>query len=505
MYIALIDKELFANLLRFGEVILPDYSFSAISDELPVEEALRLILREGNPIEYPSQYIIVEYGCSENPNILHIFAIRQLTATDADGMRLFSSQFRDDLIIQPEKYKNVFEEYLDDDFRKDKIRKGIVSFRTLCGLDARDNYDDEVNIIYRGITNRIKYRHHFQLPAEERVEPYALMISYDRHAPYPKGWTGYFFDVIESFCYHKSPNMGYSEAVIEGTGIYKRISSLPADATSRQIVEEIQDEKFTQLCNEFYNRPGGYLTPYLFFILRDRFRDSDSFAKHSNLISQMMKLFPEAFDTASIFIGGFFGYEKFYDDYYTALNLPILRTQQPFRPTKPDEAVPGKDKKSYREVTSEIESPVAATEVDATQTTVEEKPDINNPVPEVEAAATSADEPAPAPEKEPRNHDALDANPLSHEPEDMFLDGTDLFKNMYYAISGCLNKGVERDRILAGLSLHKDEDAVLEEIRGLFMSSLKKKDLIKRYLRLSKYPSKSITKVRKCFQQFNNK
>ena len=208
MNVSLIDKDLFASLLRYGEIILPDYSFSVISEELPIEDALRVILRSGNPIEYPSQYVIVLYDCPDKSNVLPISAVKELVATDADGRRLFASQFREDLIIQPERYKAVFQEYLDDDFQKAKIKKGIASFRTLCGLDVADNYDEEVAIIYRGISNRIRYRHHFQLPAEERDEPYALMISYDRHAPYPRAWAGYFYDVIETFCYHRDPNLG---------------------------------------------------------------------------------------------------------------------------------------------------------------------------------------------------------------------------------------------------------------------------------------------------------
>ena len=460
MNVSLIDKDLFASLLRYGEVILPDYSFSVVSEDLPIEEALRLVLRAGNPIEYPSQYIIVLYESPDNSNKLPIGAVKELVATDADGRRLFSSQFREDLIIQPERYKAVFQEYLDDDFQKEKIKKGIASFRTLCGLNVTDNYDEDVNVIYHGISNRIRYRHHFQLPAEERNDPYALMISYDRHAPYPKAWAGYFYDVIETFCYHRDPNLEYSETVIEGTGIYKRISELPHDATSKQIDDAIKDEKFTQLCNEFFNKPGGYLVPYIFFILRDRFRDAESFSKHANLIQQIKKQYPEAFDTASIFVGGFFGYEKFYDDYYTTLNLPILRIRKPFRSPDSIEPVPAKAEKTSDEVDHEsAEAPVEAV---AHEDTNESNPE------------------------HPSQADVLDG----------FSDGTDLFKKLYYVIYGCLNKGAERDNILTGLSKHKNDDDALEVIHGLFISPVEKKDLIKKHLSLSRYPGKSIKIIR---------
>ena len=513
MNVSLIDKDLFASLLRYGEVILPDYSFSVISEDLPIEDALRAILRSGNPIEYPSQYIIVLYDCSDNSNILPISAVKELIATDIDGRRLFSSQFREDLIIQSERYKAVFQEYLDNDFQKAKIRKGIASFRTLCGLDVANNYDKDVDIIYRGIANRIRYRHHFQLPAEERDEPYALMISYDRHAPYPRGWAGYFYDVIETYCYHCDPNLGYSETVIEGTGIYKLISALPQDAVSKQIEEAIKDEKFTHLCNEFFDKPGGYLVPYIFFILRDRFRDAESYSKHAYLIRQIKEQFPEAFDTASIFVGGFFGYEKFYDDYYTALNLPILRSRHPFRSPELAKPVPDKTEEVLDKVdVKPAEIPGAsAPKVDA-KVAVEDHAPTKPEAGKESEPKDSTDEGVPTPptpDGEEKPKDIQDVNPNQSIPDEtmggVFIDGMELFKVIYDAIDGCLKDGVEKNSILIGLRRHKNDNEALKKIYGLFLSPFEKKELIKEYLSLSRYPGKSIKSIRTSFQKSENK
>ena len=511
MNVSLIDKELFASLLRYGEVILPDYSFSVISEELPIEEALRVILRSGNPIEYPSQYIIVLYDCHDKSNILPISAVKELVATDADGRRLFASQFREDLIIQPERYKAVFQEYLDDDFQKAKIKKGIVSFRTLCGLEVADNYDDEVSIIYHGISNRIRYRHHFQLPAEERNEPYALMISYDRHAPYPRAWAGYFYDVIETFCYHRDPNLGYSETVIEGTGIYKLINALPKDASSKMINEAIKDEKFTQFCNEFFNKPGGYLVPYIFFILRDRFRVAESYSTQANLIQQIKNQFPEAFDTASTFVGGFFGYEKFYDDYYTALNLPILRSQKPFRLPEPVEPVPNKAKEAPEIVDSK---PVEAKDAPAPEKgKAPEGKTPETPIPDADGAAEVKEAEgegaqaatAPGEERAPENKPKTATEPPI-EPQtlaEVGLDGTPLYRKLYMIIDSVLSKGKEKTGILSGLEKHKDNDDELLEIQALFIAKNDKRDIVKEKLGLDTYPTRSMNKIKEYFKSID--
>lgn len=457
--IALINKDLFADLLRFGKVILPDYSYSVVSKELPIEEALKVILKSGNPIEYPSQYIIVAYDYPDNTNELPISTIKELIATDADGKRLFSSQFRDDLIIQAERYESIFQGYLEGSFQKEKITKGIVAFRTLCGLAVADNYDEEVSVIYRGISNRIKFHHHFQLPAEERKEPYALMISYDRHAPYPKGWIGYFYDLIETYCYHSNPNLGNSDMVINRTSIYKRISALQQSSKLKQIEDAIKDEKFTQLCNEFFYRPGGHMVPYIFFVLRDEFRDTESFFKHTSLINNFKTRYPNAFDTASIFVGGFFGFEKFYDDYYTVLNLPIFR-------------------RAIRAA-----EPVLATAVE-----------IPNKINDSGVSVQDA------------NENVLSPMPLERSDSDEILGGlfhesTDLFGEILSCINVCLNSGKEKKEISEWLIRNKDDYEKLERFREMVINRNKNRDEIKKFLGFSRYPGKSIEKIREYFHR----
>ena len=327
MRIALIDKDQFSSLLKYGDIILPQYSYRYIniSDESSELKAIRSILHDGVPIESPSQYIIVRYEENTDPGVISIESIRSLMATDADGRRLFSTQFRRDLIIEPEKYSEIFSEYLNNEFQKQRIQKGIIAFRKLCKLEVGDDCADYVEKIFRGISNRKKYRHHYFLPAEEREEPYSLMISYDRHAPYPKGWTGYFCDVIETYCYHNKPNLGYRENIAESTDVYKTIKNYDKNTRFVEIYDAIRNERFINKANEYFSLPGGCLVPCIFFILRDRFRNTDSFSSQSKLIEQVKLTFPEAFDTACIFVGGFFGYDRFYDDYYSVLNLPFIK------------------------------------------------------------------------------------------------------------------------------------------------------------------------------------
>ncbi len=109
--------------------------------------------------------------------------------------------------------------------------------------------------------------------------------------------------------------------------------------------------------------------------------------------------------------------------------------------------------------------------------------------------------PAPVPNQK--------GNPEQQNPDEamdgVFLDGTDLFKEINYAIYNCLSEGPERRSILAGLSRYKNDDNMLEVIRGYFISPIEKDKLIKKDLNLSRYPGKSIRKIREFFQKTDNK
>lgn len=436
MKIAIIDKDLFASLLRFGEIKMPDYSFSVLSEELPAREAIRLILESGNPIEYPSQYIIIRYDNGE-ANVhdcsLNISDIVELIATNSDSRKLFSSQFRDDLIIQKERYADVFEHYFDNQFQEKRILNGIKAFRWLCGLECSGDYADVTDEIFGGLRNRNKFGHHYNLPPEERDKPYSLMIVYDRHSPYSKAWAGYFEDVIETFVYHTKHDLHYSEGIAEKSHVYKLINELGPKATSKEISNKIKDEDFTKKCNEFFARPGGYLVPYIFFILRDKFRSSDDFKSQKNLIEQIKQSFPEAFDTAASYIGGFFGYDKFYEDYYTSLNLPIFKHPEAGQETIPEEKKPS----------------VGATE--QIEPEVEEK------------------------ESTDKRGDLLEDG---DGETDIFGNVSTLSDIIKKAISACTTEGAKlRENLINGIEAHKNNEEEINAIFSLFTSpEIVKKD-----------------------------
>lgn len=328
MRAAIVDIELFTTLLKYGEVRIPDF----MSDEILSGErkAIKEVLAKSNPVYEPSRYLIVFYEQVANEqDCIDIRKVKRLMWADEAGEKLYRSQFRNDLDIKRAEYSDLFHSYVNEDLQKSNINKGIRAFRYLCGFDSDRDFPDETEIIFKAMNARLRYHHHYMLPEEYCKKPYILMLCYDRYAPYNNGLIGYFCDVVEILCYYDNPSLKY----IEGEGIatrskiwHNQLSGLDGKDSST-IYDAIKDEQFALKCKEIFGgNPWGLLIPYIFFLLRDRIRSEKPLKDYIEQIKKKGADFEFALDKASIYVGGFFGYERFYDDYYSALKLPILKS-----------------------------------------------------------------------------------------------------------------------------------------------------------------------------------
>ena len=328
MRAAIVDIELFTTLLKYGEVRISDF----MSEEILSEErkAIEDVLAKSNPVYEPSRYLIVFYEQVANEqDCIDMRKVKRLMWADEAGEKQFQSQFRNDLVIEKAGYSDLFYAHVNVDLQKSNIDKGIRAFRYLCGFNDDRDFPDETEIIFQAMNARLQYHHHYMLPEECCKNPYILMLCYDRYAPYNSGLIGYFCDVVEILCYYDNPSLKY----VEGEGIatrsqiwYKRLSLL-ADKASSAIYDAIKDEQFALKCNEIFGgNPWSLLIPYIFFLLRDRIRSERPLKDYIERIKKKGEDFEFALDKASIYVGGFFGYERFYDDYYSALKLPILKS-----------------------------------------------------------------------------------------------------------------------------------------------------------------------------------
>lgn len=325
MRLAIITKEDLASLMKFGHVFIPRRNSVLIAENQSEEQSLLELLQGCNLITYPEQYLLVKTAGNSDDELV-IEDIQEIIASNSQGYNDLKNQFRRDLKITQPIYEHIFRNYLEGPYRYNQILNGVLAFRTLCEVPIEGDFSGIIDSIVKGYQYRVTYHQHYKMSPECFQDPYAAMVAYERHAPYSLGRIGYFCDVVELFCYIKKPNLGYRDSVIEGTSIYKTLTSIPKDAKTAEIVDLIKDQGFVAQCNEIFTLPGGYLVPVIFFWLRERFRDKETFLENKAFIDSIKASYPEEFDIACSFVGGFFGYEHFYEEYYSKLNLPILFT-----------------------------------------------------------------------------------------------------------------------------------------------------------------------------------
>lgn len=325
MRLAIITKEDLASLMKFGHMYIPRRNSVLLAKNQPEEQSLLELLKGCNLITYPEQYLLVKtVGTSEDELIIE--DIQEIIATNSLGFINLKNQFRRDLKITQPIYEPIFRNYQEGAYRYNQILNGVHAFRTLCEVPTEGDFSGIIDSIVKGFQYRVTYHQHYKMDPKCFQDPYAAMVAYERHAPYSIGRIGYFCDAVELFCYIKKPNLGYRDSVIEGTSIYKVLTMIPNNAKTPEIVDSIKDQGFVAQCNEICTLPGGYLVPVIFFWLRERFRDKETFGENKKFIDSIKAAYPEEFDIACSFVGGFFGYEHFYEEYYSKLNLPILFT-----------------------------------------------------------------------------------------------------------------------------------------------------------------------------------
>lgn len=311
--------------MKFGHVFIPRRNSVHLAKNQPEEQSLLELLHGCNLITYPEQYLLVKtVGTSKDELVIE--DIQEIIATNSPGFTDLKNQFRKDLKITQPIYEPIFRNYQEGAYRYNQILNGVHAFRTLCEVPTGDDFSGIIDSIVKGFQYRVTYHQHYKMDPECFQDPYAAMVAYERHAPYSIGRIGYFCDAVELFCYIKKPNLGYRDSVIEGTSIYKVLTMIPNNAKTTEIVNSIKDQGFVAQYNEICTLPGGYLVPVIFFWLRERFRDKETFGENKAFIDEIKAAYPEEFDIACSFVGGFFGYEHFYEEYYTKLNLPILFT-----------------------------------------------------------------------------------------------------------------------------------------------------------------------------------
>ena len=154
------------------------------------------------------------------------------------------------------------------------------------------------------------------------------LIAYDYYQYFPEGTIRYFYQLGEIFSYYKGKVDG-----IEGTKIEDTLKQI-GSGNFEQILHEFNEDNLPPSFIETMNEIGkSEFNPIIVSVLFLKWKADLSGQEIDVLNSSvfhkgkivLIDRFPNEVKLALILLGAFFGFRKFYDNYYEALNLRFYK------------------------------------------------------------------------------------------------------------------------------------------------------------------------------------
>lgn len=329
-FLSIVLRNEFNLFYRFGYSVIPKINLIEYNGNVTYDIKENIIKQFATltPFEYDEEYLILllEKNITGTDNFVQ-FEIQDLIAIYPLSQHAKTSiESKIDQRIRLE--KPIFEAILSEiesEIEKKDIEKAFSALWTICNIDKPlEKYTAELGLdnIFQGLehrktgvrANKIKNGNYWE-----------YLIAYDRFDYFPNTILGYFYDAGQVFAFSK----GHS--TFEGSGIHgflENINSSNSSIKLPDIIRFLETEK--QIQGYVYQTTAGgikqYIVAPLYLMLRDEIRKSDDITQ-TKLFKNLsyLKTFDDSFNYVVILLAAFFGFRKFYDQYYEALNLRFFK------------------------------------------------------------------------------------------------------------------------------------------------------------------------------------
>jgi hypothetical protein len=315
---------------RFGYTILPKSGLvefdGIINDE--IKEKIITQFKTVAPFEYDEEYLILhldkaigndsEFLQFEIKDIVAVYPLSQQAKTSIES--------KIDRRIRLE--KPIFETILptiETEIENKEVEKAISALWSICKIESPvEKYITNIGLenIFNGLEFRKKGTKANKI---QNGNYWEYLIAYDRFDYFPNSTLGYFYDAGQVFAFNKGlPSF-------EGSGTHKFLENLNSNYPTIKFLDIIKYfETEEQLKGYVSQTTTGDIKQYiiapLYLMLRDEIRKSDDISQ-TKLFKNLdyLKGFGDSFYYSVILLGAFFGFRKFYDQYYEVLNLRFYK------------------------------------------------------------------------------------------------------------------------------------------------------------------------------------
>jgi hypothetical protein len=315
------------------------------------------------PFEYDEEYLILQLEKeTTNESDFIQFEIQDIVAIYPLSQQAKTSiESKIDQRIRLE--KPIFETILPTivtEIKNKEVEKAISALWKICKIeDSLEKYS--ANIGLENIFNGFEYRKHGTKSYKIQNGNYwEYLIAYDYYQYFPEGTIRYFYQLGEVFSYFKGKVDG-----IEGTKIEETLKQI-GSGNFEQILQKFNKETLPASFIEAMNTIGKsefnpIIVSVLFLKWKADFSKQDIDILDSSLFYKGKIAFIEQFPTevklALILFGAFFGFRKFYDNYYDVLNLRIYKNYKP-QQIEVDTAVEQFQEQITTDLNDKIQEPV---------------------------------------------------------------------------------------------------------------------------------------------------
>ena len=326
-YLYIISKQEFTSLYRFGQI---PFRLDLIIDcnNLSKSEIDNKLLNNFNSLAYfvgDEEYLMIslkEYSNGNNKiSIENVSEIIPMTKAAKSSLEM---KFDNKLIFSEPRYEEVvhkFEQQID-------IEERFSGAKAFCKLSKINEpfkklIDDEV------IINSYLFRLN-GINLANNTAYYTQLLAYERYEFFPNNDLGFFYDAGEAFAHFK----GLPTFV--GSNFYNFLQINKEEYSNKSFIEIADYISNAEEIKAFRenltnNKIKEYIVAALFQKFKTDLRERDTIiasetGKTILSIKKDKKYFPEL-HYAIYLTGAFFGYKKFYDDFYSKIELDIFKME----------------------------------------------------------------------------------------------------------------------------------------------------------------------------------
>lgn len=324
-YLAIIRKLDFVDLFKYGQfginyAVAFDGDINAHADD---DELFDTLTSKMNLYEYSFEYLIIHFKAQEDNTqykLIEIQNVQGIYTFDTEAKKEMSISFDPRIQLHVSPWVDKFKKLQQKLTIKQSMR-GVDNLWAIFGLSEEDRKKCEQLITTETVQEVFRELYTNERPSGD-LSIWAYLLRYERHSFYPKEMLGHFCDAIHVFCNY-SKKVELSGEVAETTQVYPKLLECK-DSKLASLYDIIKYSPFSKMTEEVSSCRFALAAP-LFLYLKSEFSDGMEHKPSKDIISYSKKIGEFECSIAVFLLGLALGYDKTYDAFYEAAELPFFK------------------------------------------------------------------------------------------------------------------------------------------------------------------------------------